>query len=103
DQGLGGSRDESLSHLVHLPNVLVTGHQGFFTREALEAIAAATMAAADAFAAGRPCPNTLISPSTSVATPPPPAPHGSVSGFTPHPSRATPDLGPLHRRPEVIA
>ena len=81
--GQGGGRDESLSRLVHLPNVLVTGHQGFFTREALQAIATATMAAADAFAAGRPYAHTLTAPSTGAAVPPPPAPHGSASGFAP--------------------
>ena len=34
--------------------MLVTGHQAFFTREALGAIAATTLANADRFAAGEP-------------------------------------------------
>ena len=79
DQGL---RDEVLARLVALPNVLVTGHQGFFTREALHSIAAGVIAALDAFATGRPCPNTLIAPSTTSARLPQTAPHGSVSSFS---------------------
>lgn len=76
-----GIRDEVLSRLVSLPNVLVTGHQGFFTREALQSIAASTLAALDAFAAGRPYPHTLTAPSASSGLPVPAAPHGSASGF----------------------
>ena len=48
-------RDDVFARLLTFPNVLVTGHQGFFTAEALGAIAATTMANIDAFAAtGRP-------------------------------------------------
>ncbi len=35
--------DDVLSRLLTFPNVLVTGHQGFFTREALSAIAQTTL------------------------------------------------------------
>ncbi|MEZ0484166.1 2-hydroxyacid dehydrogenase [Fibrella aquatica] len=35
--------DEDLNTLTHLPNVLVTSHQGFFTREAMEQIAHTTL------------------------------------------------------------
>ncbi len=35
--------DADLNALTHLPNVLVTGHQGFFTREAMEQIARTTL------------------------------------------------------------
>ncbi len=76
-----GVHDEVLARLIALPNVLVTGHQGFFTREALQAIAASTFAALDAFAAGRPCAHTLTAPSASSGITPPHAPHGSASGF----------------------
>lgn len=79
-----GLHDETLSRLISLPNVLVTGHQGFFTREALTAIAASTIGALDAFDSGRPCAHTLAAPSAnSVRVPPlaPPAPHDSASGF----------------------
>ncbi|MBO0930295.1 2-hydroxyacid dehydrogenase [Fibrella aquatilis] len=35
--------DANLNALTHLPNVLVTAHQGFFTREAMEQIARVTI------------------------------------------------------------
>lgn len=35
--------DEVLARLVTFPNVLITSHQGYFTREAMEAIATVTM------------------------------------------------------------
>ncbi len=35
--------DADLNALTHLPNVLVTAHQGFFTREAMEQIAHTTL------------------------------------------------------------
>ncbi len=48
-------RDDVFARLLTFPNVLVTGHQGFFTTEALTAIAATTMANITAFeATGRP-------------------------------------------------
>jgi D-lactate dehydrogenase len=51
--------DDLFARLLTFPNVLVTAHQGFFTEEALTAIAATTMANLDAVAAGRPCANEL--------------------------------------------
>jgi D-lactate dehydrogenase len=36
--------DDIFARLLTFPNVLITGHQGFFTQEALEAIAQTTMA-----------------------------------------------------------
>lgn len=42
-------RDDVFSRLLTFPNVLVTGHQGFFTEEALTNIAATTVANLDAF------------------------------------------------------
>jgi D-lactate dehydrogenase len=53
--------DDVLARLLTFPNVLVTSHQAFFTREAMEAIAATTVANLDDFAAGRACPN-LVAP-----------------------------------------
>lgn len=47
-------QDDVFARLLTFPNVLVTGHQAFFTREALTRIAATTLANATAFAAGRP-------------------------------------------------
>lgn len=40
--------DEVLARLVTFPNVLITSHQGYFTREAMEAIANVTMENAEA-------------------------------------------------------
>lgn len=42
-------RDDVFSRLLTLPNVLVTGHQAFFTEEALDNIAATTIANLTAF------------------------------------------------------
>ncbi|WP_031555014.1 2-hydroxyacid dehydrogenase [Parvularcula oceani] len=42
-------QDDVFARLLTFPNVLVTGHQGFFTREALRAIAETTIANATAF------------------------------------------------------
>jgi|SRR5664279_3130191 len=41
--------DDVFARLLTFPNVLVTGHQGFFTEEALTAIAETTIANIDAF------------------------------------------------------
>lgn len=46
-------RDEELARLVSFSNVLVTGHQAFFTQEAYTTIAETTLANLDDFAAGR--------------------------------------------------
>ena len=45
-------QDDVFARLLTFPNVLITGHQGFFTREALENIAEATLANATAFERG---------------------------------------------------
>lgn len=42
-------RDDVFARLLTFPNVLITGHQGFFTREALTAIAETTVANITAF------------------------------------------------------
>lgn len=47
-------RDDVFSRLQTLPNVLITGHQAFFTVEAVEQIAATTIANLDAIEAGEP-------------------------------------------------
>ncbi len=46
-------QDDVFSRLLTLLNVIVTGHQAFFTEEALHAIATTTLANVTAFAAGR--------------------------------------------------
>jgi D-lactate dehydrogenase len=46
-------RDDVLARLLTFPNVLVTAHQGFFTREAMEAIADTTIRNLSCFEQGR--------------------------------------------------
>jgi D-lactate dehydrogenase len=46
-------QDDVFSRLLTLPNVIVTGHQAFFTEEALHAIATTTLQNVSAFAAGQ--------------------------------------------------
>ncbi|MDZ7726775.1 MAG: 2-hydroxyacid dehydrogenase [Dehalococcoidia bacterium] len=41
--------DDTFARLLTFPNVLITGHQGFFTREAMQAIAETTLANITAF------------------------------------------------------
>ncbi len=51
--------DDIFQRLMTFPNVLVTGHQGFFTVDALREIAATTVANLACFADGRDCDNAL--------------------------------------------
>lgn len=56
--------DEILEHsttarLLSFPNVMITSHQGFFTREALQAIAETTLQNAMDYLAGRESPNDM--------------------------------------------
>ncbi len=46
--------DDVFSRLLTFPNVLVTGHQAFFTREALDGIAKTTIETVSAYASGAP-------------------------------------------------
>ncbi len=52
-------QDDVLARLLTFPNVLVTGHQAFFTRDALLKIAETTAANVNDIAAGRPCANVV--------------------------------------------
>ena len=52
-------QDDVFQRLLTFPNVLVTGHQAFFTREALTAIAETTLANIAAFEAGAPLLNQV--------------------------------------------
>ena len=54
--------DEVFQRLMTFPNVLVTGHQGFFTVEALQEISATTLDNLHHFVAGTPCLNLVASP-----------------------------------------
>lgn len=47
-------QDDLITRLISFPNVLITSHQGFFTREAMREIAEVTFANADAFESGSP-------------------------------------------------
>jgi D-lactate dehydrogenase len=47
-------QDDLLARLMSFPDVLITGHQGFLTREALGNIAEATLASVASFLAGEP-------------------------------------------------
>ena len=53
-EDLSGSviQDDVFARLLTFPNVLITGHQGFFTREALQNIAETTLANATSFETG---------------------------------------------------
>jgi len=51
--------DDVFARLQTFPNVLITAHQAFLTREALDAIAATTLANIADVMAGRNCPNTV--------------------------------------------
>lgn len=51
--------DDNLARLVTIPNVLLTSHMGFFTREAMEAIARTTLENAYAFENSLPLKNQV--------------------------------------------
>jgi len=51
--------DDVFQRLMTFPNVLVTGHQGFFTVEALREIAAVTVGNLCTLSRGEPCPNSV--------------------------------------------
>lgn len=55
-------QDDVFMRLTTFPNVIVTGHQAFFTREAMENISTTTFANLDDFEAGRDCPNAIKLP-----------------------------------------
>ncbi len=52
-------QDDTIQRLQSFPNVLITGHQGFFTREALTAIAETTLANIHEFTETGTCKNLL--------------------------------------------
>lgn len=52
-------QDDILMRLMTFPNVLITGHQGFFTQEALGNIARTTLSNLDAFDSGSPVENEV--------------------------------------------
>ena len=52
-------QDEQISRLVTFPNVLITGHQAFLTREALDQIALTTLRNITEFEEGKPLTNMV--------------------------------------------
>jgi D-lactate dehydrogenase len=52
-------QDDVFARLLTFPNVIVTAHQGFFTREALRAITQTTLDNISAFEQGRRSGNEL--------------------------------------------
>ncbi|NOK61581.1 MAG: 2-hydroxyacid dehydrogenase [Chloroflexi bacterium AL-W] len=52
-------QDDVFARLLTFPNVLITGHQAFFTREALERIASTTVANITSFEQGEALPNKV--------------------------------------------
>lgn len=62
--------DDIFARLLTFPNVLVTGHQAFFTREALAAIAGTTLDNATRFAGGQPLGHAEVT-ETAVVRPRP--------------------------------
>lgn len=59
DHSKTGLTDGLLKELIDLPNVLLTPHQAFATKEALERIAETTIYNLDCWEAGKSCPNEL--------------------------------------------
>ncbi|MBA3313596.1 MAG: 2-hydroxyacid dehydrogenase [Planctomycetota bacterium] len=53
-------QDDQFARLLTFPNVLVTGHQAFFTEEALTNIAETTLSNLDDLQSGKDCANALI-------------------------------------------
>ena len=52
-------QDDVLARLLTFPNVIVTGHQAFFTRDAMQRIAETTLANINDVEQGRTCPNAI--------------------------------------------
>lgn len=62
--------DDVFQRLMTLPNVLVTGHQGFFTIEAMREIATTTFDNLACFLAGSPCANAVSGTTPPSKSPP---------------------------------
>ena len=62
-------QNKTLSLLVSLPNVIVTSHQAFLTREALANIASTTLANLDAYFSGAPLENEICYRCTGTERP----------------------------------
>ncbi len=58
-------QDDTFERLMTFPNVIVTGHQAFFTQEALQNIAETTLSNITDVEQEKPCPN-IVTPPTPV-------------------------------------
>ncbi|MBN2069034.1 MAG: 2-hydroxyacid dehydrogenase [Opitutales bacterium] len=56
-------KDDVFARLTTFPNVIITGHQAFFTGDAMQAIAATTLNNLSHLEAGKPCSNLVSLPS----------------------------------------
>jgi D-lactate dehydrogenase len=62
--------DDVFARLMTFPNVLVTGHQGFFTIEAMREISATTLSNLASFLDGTPCANLVPGTAPNPGVPP---------------------------------
>ncbi|MET9698273.1 2-hydroxyacid dehydrogenase [Streptomyces sp. NPDC006529] len=62
DKSLDAVEDDTLARLVTFPHVVVTSHQAYYTRDAVEQIIATTVANVSDYLAGRRSENTLVPP-----------------------------------------
>lgn len=70
DHSQESTPDPLLAKLLARPNVLITGHQGFLTREALTNIATTALETLDKWLAGQAAPNELTpAPSAGIVAP----------------------------------
>jgi D-lactate dehydrogenase len=60
DHSQDAGKDSVLCELLAMPNVIVTGHQGFLTEQALSQISASVAESLADFAAGRPLKNVVV-------------------------------------------
>ncbi|MDH2388824.1 2-hydroxyacid dehydrogenase [Streptomyces sp. HNM0663] len=60
DRSLEAIEDDTLARLMTFPNVLVTSHQAYYTRDAVTQIVETTRRNVDDYAAGRRSDNTLV-------------------------------------------
>ncbi|WQF84367.1 Putative D-isomer specific 2-hydroxyacid dehydrogenase, catalytic domain-containing protein [Colletotrichum destructivum] len=59
--------DDLLTRLMTFPNVLICGHQGFFTEEALQEISECTFRNLEDFMLGRKCSNSLVKEESTMS------------------------------------
>jgi D-lactate dehydrogenase len=53
-------QDDTFARLMTFPNVMITGHQAFFTEDAMRAIAEVTLSNISQVEQGEACPNAIL-------------------------------------------